>query len=101
MEDAINATIRLMEVDYQSLKLHTGYNIMGVSVSPDDLANSIRKHIPDFNIDYAPDFRQEIAMTWPESLDDSLARMHDDWKPLYNLEQITEIMLKEIRKKEN
>ena len=101
MEDAINATIRLMEVDNQRLKLHTGYNIMGVSVSPEDVAREIRKHIPDFKIDYAPDFRQDIAMTWPESVDDSLARMHDDWKPLYNLQQITEIMLSEIKKKES
>lgn len=101
MEDAINATIRLMEVDNKRLNLHTGYNIMGVSVNPEDVANEIRKHIPDFEVSYAPDFRQDIAMTWPESVDDSLARMHDDWKPLYNLKRITEIMLNEIRKKED
>jgi len=100
MEDAINATIRLMEVDNKRLKLHTGYNIMGVSVSPEDLAREIRKHIPDFRITYAPDFRQDIAMTWPESVDDSLARMHDDWKPYYDLKRITEIMLMEIKKKD-
>ncbi|MBA7517960.1 putative epimerase/dehydratase [subsurface metagenome] len=101
MEDAINATIRLMEVDKQRLKLHTGYNIMGVSVSPEETANEIRKHIPDFKISYSPDFRQDIAMTWPESVDDSLARMHDDWEPLYDLKRITEIMIMEIKKKEN
>ncbi len=101
MEDAINATVRLMEVDNNRLNLHTGYNIMGVSVSPEDVANEIKKHIPGFEISYSPDFRQEIAMTWPESVDDSLARMHDDWKPLYNLKRIAEIMLNEIKKKEN
>jgi nucleoside-diphosphate-sugar epimerase len=101
MEDAINATVRLMEVDNKRLNLHTGYNIMGVSVSPEDVANEIKKHIPDFEISYAPDFRQDIAMTWPESVDDSLARMHDDWKPLYDLKRITDIMLFEIRKKED
>lgn len=100
MEDAINATLRLMEVDEKRLKLHTGYNIMGISVSPDDIANEIRKHIPDFKISFSPDFRQDIAMTWPESVDDSMARMHDDWKPLYDLKRITEIMLQEITKKE-
>lgn len=100
MEDAINATIRLMEVDEKRLKLHTGYNIMGISVSPDDVANEIRKYIPDFKISFSPDFRQDIAMTWPESVDDSMARMHDDWKPLYDLKRITEIMLQEITKKE-
>jgi len=100
MEDAINATIRLMEVDNKRLKLHTGYNIMGVSVSPEDVAREISKHIPDFRITYAPDFRQNIAMTWPESVDDSLARMHDDWKPYYDLKRITEIMLMEIKKKD-
>ena len=101
MEDAINATVRLMEVDNKRLYLHTGYNIMGVSVSPEDVANEIKKHISDFEISYAPDFRQDIAMTWPESVDDSLARMHDDWKPLYDLKRITKIMLSEIRKKED
>jgi len=101
MEDAINATVRLMEVEKERLSLHTGYNIMGVSVSPEDVANEIRKYIPEFEIAYSPDFRQDIAMTWPKSVDDSLARMHDDWKPLYNLKRITEIMLNEIKKKEN
>jgi len=101
MEDAINATVRLMEVDNKRLYLHTGYNIMGVSVSPEDVASEIKKHIPDFKISYTPDFRQDIAMTWPESVDDSLARMHDDWKPLYDLKRITDIMLSEIRKKED
>ncbi|MBN2524321.1 MAG: NAD-dependent epimerase/dehydratase family protein [Bacteroidales bacterium] len=100
MEDAINATIRLMEVNNKRLKLHTGYNIMGVSVSPEEVAAEIRKHIPGFKISYAPDFRQDIAMTWPESVDDSLARMHDDWKPYYDLNRITEIMLMQIKKKE-
>lgn len=99
MEDAINATIRLMEVKNKRLKLHTGYNIMGESLSPEDMASEIKKHIPDFTISYSPDFRQDIAMTWPESVDDSMARMHDDWKPLYDLKRMTEIMLREIRKK--
>lgn len=99
MEDAINATTRLMEVKTDRLKLHAGYNIMGESLSPENVAAEIRKHIPDFKIDYAPDFRQEIAMSWPESVDDKMARMHDDWTPIYTLEMIAEIMIREIRKK--
>ncbi len=99
MEDAISATIRLMEVENKRLKLHAGYNIMGESLSPEDIANEIKKHIPDFKISYSPDFRQDIAMTWPKSVDDSMARMHDDWKPHYDLKRMTEIMLHEIKKK--
>ncbi len=99
MEDAVNATLRLMEVDAARLKLHTGYNIMGVSVSPEEMAEAIRKRIPGFTIDYAPDFRQEIAMTWPESVDDSLARLHDDWEPEYDLDSIVDTMLREVGRK--
>lgn len=99
MDDAINATIRLMDVEADRLKLHTGYNIMGVSVSPAEMASAIREYIPGFRIDYAPDFRQEIAMTWPESVDDSMARMHDDWEPVYDLGMIVETMIRKIREK--
>ncbi|MBN1597281.1 MAG: NAD-dependent epimerase/dehydratase family protein [Bacteroidales bacterium] len=96
MDDAIKATTRLMEIEKARLMLHTGYNIMGESLSPGDVASEIRKHIPDFKIRYNPDFRQEIAMTWPESVDDHMARLHDDWKPVYSLERITKIMIREI-----
>ncbi len=99
MPDAIRATVNLMEVESSRLKLHTSYNINGPSLCPKDVAEEIRKHIPDFKITYAPDFRQEIAETWPESLDDSMARYNDDWKPEYDLPLITEIMLDKIRKK--
>ncbi len=99
MPDAIRATVNLMEVESSRLKLHTAYNINGPSLCPKDVAEEIRKHIPDFKITYAPDFRQEIAETWPESLDDSMARYNDDWKPEYDLPMISEIMLDKIRKK--
>lgn len=99
MPDAIKATVNLMEVESSRLKLHTAYNINGQSLCPKDVAEEIRKHIPDFKITYAPDFRQEIAETWPESLDDSMARYNDDWKPEYDLPLITEIMLDKISKK--
>jgi nucleoside-diphosphate-sugar epimerase len=99
MPDAIWATIKLMEVERKRLKLHTGYNIMGESLCPQDVALEIKKHIPEFQIHYAPDFRQQIAETWPESVDDSMARLNDDWKPKYNLESITKIMLTEMHNK--
>ena len=99
MPDAIWATINLMEVDRKRLKLHSGYNIMGESLCPADVTKEIQKHIPEFKIDYNPDFRQLIAETWPESVDDSIARLHDDWMPKYNLGSITEIMLKEMKNK--
>ena len=99
MPDAIDATIRLMEVEHKRLKLHTGYNVMGESIGPEDLATEIKKHLPFFSISYEPDFRQEIADSWPESVDDSLARLHDDWKPKYNIASITQTMLNEINNK--
>ncbi|MBN2349380.1 MAG: NAD-dependent epimerase/dehydratase family protein [Bacteroidales bacterium] len=101
MPDAIKATINLMEVERSRLKLHSAYNIAGPSMCPKEVAKDIRRHIPNFKIQYEPDFRQEIAETWPESIDDSLARTNDDWKPEYDLTRITDIMLKEIREKIN
>jgi len=101
MSDAIEATIKLMEADASSLSIHTGYNIGGLSFNPAEQANEIRKHIPDFIITYKPDFRQDIASAWPESIDDRTARRDWGYKPVYGLSEMTEIMLKEIRKKLN
>ncbi len=99
MPDAIKATIDLMEADCSKLSLRSSYNLAGISFSPRQLADAIKKHIPDFKISYTPDFRQEIANSWPASIDDTMARK--DWKTTceYDLPKITEIMLKEIRKK--
>lgn len=101
MPDAIEATINLMKTPKIDVSIHSAYNVAGVSLSPKMIYESIKKHIPDFKISYAPDFRQEIADTWPRSIDDSIARENSNWKPEYNLEQITEIMLTEIQKKFN
>jgi len=100
MEDAINATIRLMETDQANLTCHSAYNITGPSLSPRQAAVDIRRHIPGFDITYKPDFRQSIAESWPSSIDDSELRSSIVWKPKYNLGQITDRMIKEIRKKE-
>jgi nucleoside-diphosphate-sugar epimerase len=100
MEDAINATVRLMETDSANLSCHSSYNLSGPSLSPRQVALDIRRHIPGFDILYKPDFRQVIAESWPKSIEDSELRNSIVWKPKFGLEQITDRMLLEIRKKE-
>ena len=99
MEDAINATIELMELPAEKVSIRSSYNVAGISFCPKDVAEAIRKHIPDFTITYNPDFRQAIADSWPMSIDDSYARANDGWKHMYDLELMTDVMLTEIRKK--
>lgn len=99
MDDAINATIRLMETDHANLSCHSAYNITGPSLSPRQVAVDIRRHIPGFDITYKPDFRQSIAESWPHSIDDNELRTSIVWKPKYDLEHITNTMISEIRKK--
>ncbi len=101
MSDAIEATVQLMETNASSLSTHTGYNIGGLSFNPEELAAEIRKHIPGFTITYNPDFRQDIAATWPASIDDQIARRDWGYNPHYGLSEMTEIMLQEIQKKLN
>jgi nucleoside-diphosphate-sugar epimerase len=101
MPDAIRATVELMEQPLDDLTIHSGYNVSGISFSPEQVANEIKKHIPSFAIDYKPDFRQAIADSWPQSIDDSIARQNNGWKHEYDLAKMTEIMLEEIRKKFN
>jgi len=98
MPDAIRATIELMQADSDQLSIHSGYNVAAISFNPEEAAAEIRKHIPDFKISYNPDFRQEIADSWPQTIDDSVARKNNGWKHEYDLSQITEIMINEIRK---
>ena len=99
MPDAIKATIDLMEADTSRLSLRSSYNIAGISFTPRMLAEEITKRIPEFSITYNPDFRQAIADSWPASIDDTVAK--NDWglHYEYDLEKMTEIMLREIRKK--
>ncbi len=99
MPDAIQATIQLMEADRNKLSIHTGYNLGGISLSPRDISEEIKKHIPHFKITYKEDFRQAIADTWPESVEDNFARKDWGFDYKYKLEKITIIMLEEIRKK--
>jgi nucleoside-diphosphate-sugar epimerase len=99
MPDAIHATIQLMETKRSKLSIHSAYNIGGMSITPDQVYREIRKELPGFTISYKPDFRQAIAETWPQSVDDSLARNDWGFKQNFNLEKMTGIMLKEIRHK--
>lgn len=97
MPDAIRATIELMEAPAEKISVRTSYNISAISFSPADIASSIKKHIPEFKIKYKPDYRQAIADSWPQSIDDSVARKDWNWKPEYDLEKLTEDMLKNIK----
>lgn len=93
MPDAIRATIEIMEAPPQLIKIRGAYNLSGMSFSPREIAAAIRKFIPGFEIDYAPDFRQKIADSWPKSINDQEARDHWGWKPKYTLESMTQDML--------
>ena len=93
MDDVIRSTIELMEAPSENIKVRTSYNLAGVSFSPKDVALEIAKILPNFSIDYKPDFRQDIASHWPKSIDDSQAKTDWGWQPKYNLEAITKTMI--------
>ncbi len=99
MDDAINATLALMDAPKENLTVHTSYNLGGLSFTPSELAAEIKKHIPEFEIAYEPDFRQQIADSWPASIDDSRAKK--DWNLSYDFDiaAMTEDMLKNLRVK--
>ncbi|MCX8080410.1 MAG: NAD-dependent epimerase/dehydratase family protein [Bacteroidia bacterium] len=99
MEDAIRATLELMQAPAANIKIRSSYNLAGISFSPKELANEIKKHLPGFIIQYQPDFRQSIADSWPASIDDSVASSHWGWKHKYDLEKLTKRMISEIRLK--
>lgn len=98
MPDAIRATIELMEAPVEKIKTRTSYNIAAMSFSPEEIAAEIKKHIPQFNIHYAPDYRQEIANSWPQSIDDTVAKNHWGWKPEYDLARMTKDMLDNLKR---
>ncbi|MEY4703608.1 MAG: hypothetical protein RIR96_1505 [Bacteroidota bacterium] len=93
MPDAIRATIELMEAPVEKIKVRTSYNLSGMSFSPKEIAASIQKYIPEFTIDYKPDYRQQIANSWPQSIDDAAARSDWGWKEEFDLEKMTADML--------
>lgn len=99
MNDAMDATVRLMEASSDKISVRTSYNLAGMSFSPKDIAESIQKIIPEFKIAYKPDSRQDIADSWPQKIDDSLAREDWGWRPAYTLDKMTKEMILELRKK--
>ncbi len=99
MDDAINATIDIMEAPKEKVKIRSSYNIAGVSFDPETIAKEITKHIPEFEMTYNPDFRQDIANSWPQSIDETRAQADWGWKAKYGLEEMSEVMLHEIEKK--
>ena len=101
MPDAIKATVDLMEAKASKISVHNSYNIGGLSVTPGQISDEIIKQIPDFKIEYKPDFRQTIAETWPQGVDDSVSTRDWGYEHRYDLQAITEIMLEEIKQKLN
>jgi nucleoside-diphosphate-sugar epimerase len=99
MPDCVRATVELMEADFVALKHHGDFNIAAMSFTPAELASSICRHIPDFTIDYRPDYRQSIAESWPTSIDDTAARTEWGWRPEYDLEAMTADMLGKLRRR--
>lgn len=99
MEDAINATVNIMQSPSESIKIRSSYNLAAISFTPKEIAASIKSHIPDFEIKYNPDFRQKIADSWPKSIDDTSARMDWNWKHEYDLQRMTKEMIFQLEKK--
>ncbi|MEM6726787.1 MAG: NAD-dependent epimerase/dehydratase family protein [Bacteroidota bacterium] len=100
MDDAIRATVELMQAPVNKISVRTSYNLSGMSFSPKEVYESIRKYKPDFTISYEPDYRQAIAASWPNRIDDSKAREDWGWNPKYNLDTMTYDMLEHLTRKQ-
>ena len=96
MQDAVNATIQIMDANTADIKTRTSYNLAAISFTPQEIAEEIKKHIPEFEISYASDFRQEIADSWPQVIDDSKARNDWNWSHTFDLSLMTTDMLKNL-----
>lgn len=99
MDDAIKATVNIMSANSDKIKIRSSYNLSGISFTPKEIAESIKKEIPEFKISYKPDFRQQIADSWPSSIDDTEAREQWDWKHQFDLDGITKDMLSNLSEK--
>lgn len=97
MDDAIKATIGIMQAPAEQIKIRSSYNLSAMSFTPKEIAEEIKKHFPDFTIDYAPDFRQKIADSWPASIDDSRAREDWGWKNDFNMDNMTVEMISKLK----
>ena len=99
MPDAIRATIELMEAPAEKVKIRSSYNLAGISFTPKQIAAEVSKHIPNFEMSYKPDFRQEIADSWPQSIDDSFAQKDWGWEAKYDLQKMTNDMIENLKRK--
>ena len=97
MSDAIRATIEIMQADSEDVKIRSSYNISGISFSPKTITEEIQKKCADFSITYNPDYRQKIAESWPASINDDHARNDWNWKPDYDLSNLVEVMLSNLK----
>lgn len=96
MEDAIRATIEIMHAPAENIKIRGSYNLAGISFTPEQIASEIKKHIPNFKISYKPDFRQAIADSWPQSIEDISSQTDWGWKPKYDLDSLVQNMLQNL-----
>lgn len=101
MPDAISATISIMNAEQKNLSIHDSYNVSGFSCSPEEIAESIKKYIPDLKIEYQPDYRQAIADSWPNAIDDAVAKKEWKWERKYTLNDMTKDMLKNLEEIKN
>ena len=97
MDDAIRATTELMHADEQKITIRSSYNVGGITLTPYEIADEIKSVIPEFEISYNPDFRNEIAKSWPSHINDQIARKDWGWRPNFDLKGITRIMLEELK----
>ena len=97
MQDAINATLKVMNADANKVQIRSSYNISGISFSPEDISNEIKKHITNFSISYSADFRQKIADSWPNSIDDSIAKKDWGWETQYDLSKMTSEIIHNLK----
>lgn len=98
MDDAIDATIKIMQADADKIKTRTSYNLTAMSFTPKEIADEIKKFIPEFTITYNPDFRQQIADSWPRVIDDSVARKDWGWEHKFDLSLMTEDIITNLKK---
>lgn len=97
MDDAIRATVSIMEAESEKIQIRSSYNLAAISFNPEEIAESIRKYVPEFEINYSPDFRQAIADSWPQSIDDSEAQKDWGWESKISLDEMTKIMLENLK----
>jgi nucleoside-diphosphate-sugar epimerase len=97
MDDAIRATIEIMHAPAEKIKIRSSYNLSGISFTPKQIAEEIKKYIPDFKISYKPDFRQAIADSWPKSINDDETKKDWGWKEKYDLPKLVKNMLENIK----